>query len=72
VDYVRVKSYAGTASTGEVSITGIDMATLEGRDLIVVEDIIDTGLTMQCLLPELKKHKPTSVRVSALLEKREQ
>ncbi len=70
VDYVRVKSYSGTQSTGTVSITGIDMATLAGRDIIVVEDIIDTGLTMQQLLPELKKHAPTSVRVSALLEKR--
>ena len=70
MDYVRVKSYSGTASTGTVTISGIDMATLKGRDVIVVEDIIDTGLTMQHLLPELKKHGPTSVRVSSLLEKR--
>jgi hypoxanthine phosphoribosyltransferase len=70
MDYVRVKSYAGKESTGTVSITGIEMASLAGRDVIVVEDIVDTGLTMQCLLPELKKHGPTSVRVSALLEKR--
>ena len=70
VDYVRVKSYSGTESTGTVTISGIDMKTLVGRDLIVVEDIIDTGVTMTQLIPELKKHAPTSVRVSALLEKR--
>ena len=70
VDYVRVKSYAGTESTGAVAISGIDMKTLQGRDVIVLEDIIDTGITMTALLPELKKHGPKSIRVGALLEKR--
>ncbi len=70
VDYVRVKSYSGTDSTGKVTITGIDLRSLAGRDVIVLEDIIDTGLTMRSLLPELAKHGPTSVRVGALLEKR--
>jgi len=70
VDYVRVKSYSGTESTGSVSITGIDLKCIAGRDVIVVEDIIDTGLTMRAVIPELLKHGPTSVRVSALLEKR--
>lgn len=46
------------------------MKTLVGRDIIVVEDIIDTGLTMTKLVPELMAHGPTSVRVAALLEKR--
>lgn len=70
VDYVRVKSYEGTSSTGNVRISGIDMKTLAGRDIIVVEDIIDTGLTMTRLLPELGRHGIKSVRVAALLEKR--
>lgn len=70
VDYVRVKSYAGMESTGTVTISGIDLKTLAGRDVIVLEDIVDTGLTMKALIPELEKHGPTSVRVGALLEKR--
>ncbi len=70
VDYVRVKSYEGTESTGNVKISGIDMKTLAGRDIIVVEDIIDTGLTMTRLLPELGRYGIKSVRVAALLEKR--
>jgi hypoxanthine phosphoribosyltransferase len=73
VDYVRVKSYDGTQSTGSVSITGIDLKTLDGRDLILVEDIIDTGLTMSKLIPYLLTNpvsKPKSVKVAALLEKR--
>lgn len=70
VDYVRVKSYSGTESTGKVAITGIDLRSLAGRDVIVLEDIIDTGLTMTALLPELAQYGPASVRVGALLEKR--
>lgn len=70
VDYVRVKSYEGTASTGSVKISGIDMKTVRGRDLILVEDIIDTGTTMSKLIPALEAFGPKSVRVAALLEKR--
>ena len=70
VDYVRVKSYEGTASTGSVKISGIDMKTVKGRDLILVEDIIDTGTTMSKLIPALEAFGPSSVRVAALLEKR--
>jgi hypoxanthine phosphoribosyltransferase len=97
VDYVRVKSYEGTASTGNgtvvmlgepshvltwnrdplaaavscaVTISGIDMKVIAGRDIVLLEDIIDTGATMQALIPLLMSHKPKSVRVAALLEKR--
>lgn len=51
-------------------ISGIDMKTIAGRDVILIEDIIDTGTTMARLIPELQKHDPKSVRVAALLEKR--
>ncbi|RYG52213.1 hypothetical protein EON67_01745 [archaeon] len=53
-----------------VSISGINMKTLEGRDLILVEDIIDTGVTMSNLIPALMEYKPASVKVASLLEKR--
>ena len=72
VDYIRVKSYEGTSSTGTVTVSGIDLKTLEGRDVILLEDIIDTGTTMAKLLPFLLSGEkpPASVRVAALLEKR--
>lgn len=70
VDYVRVKSYEGTSSTGSVKISGIDLKTIRGRDVILVEDIIDTGTTMSKLIPVLEEHGPHSVKVAALLEKR--
>lgn len=70
VDYVRVKSYEGTESTGNVRISGIDVKTLEGRDVILVEDLIDTGTTMSRLIPVLLQAKPKSVKVASLLEKR--
>lgn len=71
IDFVRVKSYAGTESTGNVSIVGIDVEKLRGKHVLFVEDIIDTGLTMTKLLEYLNKNvQPASVRVTALIEKR--
>lgn len=72
VDFIRVKSYEGTASTGSVTITGVDPKTLRGRDVILLEDIIDTGHTMTKLIPFLMDaaEPPRSVRVASLLEKR--
>ena len=45
-DFVRVKSYEGTESTGTVQITGCDITKLSNKHILFVEDIIDTGLTM--------------------------
>jgi hypoxanthine-guanine phosphoribosyltransferase len=44
--FIRVKSYEGTSSTGNVKIENIDVSTLAGKHVLFVEDIIDTGLTM--------------------------
>ncbi len=68
-DFIRAKSYAGTASTGEVSVTGVRIEDLAGRDVILVEDIIDSGLTMSILVPMLEKDC-ASVSVAALISKR--
>jgi len=70
MDFIRVKSYAGTQSTGAVAVSGIDLRSVAGRDLVLAEDIIDTGLTMTKLLPQLRAAGARSVRVAALLEKR--
>jgi|EP00624_Nannochloropsis_granulata_P000756 hypoxanthine phosphoribosyltransferase len=70
-DFVRVKSYEGTESTGTVQITGTDMKNLKGRHLLLVEDLIDSGLTMSQLVPHITKNaEPESIRVAALMEKR--
>ena len=53
-----------------VTISGADLSELKDRHVILCEDIIDTGLTMTKLLPELQKYGPSSVKVASLLEKR--
>jgi hypoxanthine phosphoribosyltransferase len=70
VDFVRVASYGGdTQSSGEVRITGDLELPLTGRDVLIVEDIVDTGLTLSRLLGVLRERQPASVRVCAFLDK---
>ena len=64
-DFMRVQSYHNTESTGDVRIVesvGIDLESLKGRHILLVEDIIDTGNTMAKLVPYLEKFGPASVR----------
>jgi hypoxanthine phosphoribosyltransferase len=69
--FCNVKSYSGTESTGSVTISGIDEAELSGRDILIVEDIVDTGITLSKLLPHLRDVcKVGRAQVCALLEKR--
>jgi hypoxanthine phosphoribosyltransferase len=70
-EFIRVKSYQGTSSTGNVQISGCDLSKLSGKRVLLVEDIIDTGLTMQNVLAYLREVAvPASVQVVSLLEKR--
>jgi len=69
IHFAKVASYEGTETTGKVKeLIGMNVP-LEGRDVIVVEDIIDTGITMQHLLKQLNSQEPRSVEVCALLMK---
>lgn len=69
ITFIRLSSYCGTGSTGCVKqIVGLT-ENIEGRDVIVVEDIIDTGLTMERLLADLKQMNPSSLSVATLLFK---
>ena len=71
VDFIRCKSYVNDQSTGEVKITGIEnMESLRGQDVIVVEDIVDTGRTMVKLIDTLKTYEPKSLRVACLSRKK--
>ena len=69
--FVRYTSYSGLSSTGEVKSDISIPKQVQGRDVIVIEDIIDTGCTMQRFLPELRKSRPKSVAIVALLSKPE-
>ncbi len=70
VDFMAVSSYGSQTSTSGVVriLKDLDMS-IEGRDVIVVEDIVDSGLTLQYLLRTLKAREPKSVEVCALLTK---
>ncbi|MCG8556364.1 MAG: hypoxanthine phosphoribosyltransferase [Proteobacteria bacterium] len=71
VDFLGLRSYGNaTETTGVVQITRDLTESIQGKDVLVVEDIVDTGLTMDYLLRNLKTRGPRSVRVAALLHKR--
>jgi len=70
LDYIAVSSYgAATKSSGEVQLIKDLSQGLDGRDLLVVEDIVDTGLTLNYMLKMLRARGPRSVKVAALLSK---
>lgn len=69
VDFLGVRSYQGMESTGAVEIT-LDLgADITGRDVLIVEDIVDTGLTLDYLVRLLRSRGPKSLRVLALFFK---
>jgi hypoxanthine phosphoribosyltransferase len=70
VEMLGVSSYqGGTETTGEVRITSDVTKPMAGKHVLVVEDIIDTGLTMKYLLDNLRARHPASLKVCSLLEK---
>jgi hypoxanthine phosphoribosyltransferase len=72
VDFVRLASYGtGTVSTGKITISKDIETALEGKDVLVVEDIVDTGLTLSSLIEMLKKRDPRSLKVCVFLDKKE-
>ncbi len=69
IAFVRLSSYQGTQSAGKIkTIYGLEMS-IEGRHIIVVEDIVDSGRTLNYFLDFLKKQKPLSVELASLLLK---
>ncbi len=69
VSFIRLASYEGTSSTGEVKqLIGLN-EDIEGRTVIIVEDIIDSGLTMQELFLILAKKNPKEIRIASLFVK---
>lgn len=69
VNFIRVSSYAGETSSGNVKeLLGLPDG-IAGRDVLIVEDIVDTGLTIHHILQKIKEQNPASVKVCSLLFK---
>jgi hypoxanthine phosphoribosyltransferase len=70
VDFLGLRSYgSGTETSGVVQITYDLGAPIEGQDVLIVEDIVDTGLSMRYLLDNLATRRPRSVKLCSLLHK---
>ncbi len=69
IDFMAISSYAAQPGSGVVQITKDLDESIAGRNVILVEDIIDTGLTANYLLNNLKQREPASVELCALLDK---
>ena len=69
ISFVKFSSYQGTDTTGAVNqVMGLN-ESIEGRDVIIVEDIVDTGLTMHNMLQTLAESKPASLAIASLFLK---
>jgi hypoxanthine phosphoribosyltransferase len=72
IDFMGISSYGkGKSSSGEVRITKDLDISLEGADVLIVEDIIDSGVTLNYLVGLLRQRRPKSIRIAALLDKPE-
>ncbi len=72
VDFIRAASYgSGTSTSGRIQLTKEIEIDIKGKDVMVVEDIVDTGLTLNYLLEHLWSFGPSSLRVCTLLDKTE-
>ena len=72
IDFIGISSYGkGKTSSGEVRLTKDLDISIEGADILVVEDIVDSGVTLNYLVHVLKARRPRSIRIAALLDKPE-
>lgn len=71
LDFMKVSSYEGTESTGTINIKQDLTMDIEGKHVLIVEDIIDTGRTLKKLKEELLKRNPASLKITCLMDKKE-
>jgi len=70
VEFIRLSSYGrGRESSGKIKVVQGLRSPIKGRDVLVIEDIVDTGITVAFLLDYLRKKKPTSLKLCALTDK---
>ena len=69
ITFLKLSSYEGTNSTNHIKqLIGLNR-DIQGMDIIILEDIVDTGITLETIIQQLKKYKPASIRVACLLFK---
>lgn len=70
VEFIKISSYEGTESTGEIrKYLDIDKKKVEGRNILIIEDIVDTGRSMHYLIKHLKEKNPKDIKICSLLSK---
>jgi hypoxanthine phosphoribosyltransferase len=69
VDFLQVRSYSGTSSSGNIQLIRDLSMDIAGKDVLLFEDVVDTGLTLRKILDLFASRKPRSVRIAALLKK---
>ena len=70
IDFIKLSSYRSqTTSSGNVQLLQDTTLPIEGKDILIIEDIVDTGLTVSFLISHLKTKNPSSVRLCTLLDK---
>lgn len=69
MDFIRARSYRGTRSTGSVEVSYFPEQPIEGRHVLVVEDILDTGRTAAAVLERLRQARPASLALCTMLDK---
>lgn len=69
ISFVKVASYHGLSSTGTVKeLVGLN-ERLEGRSVVIIEDIVDTGMTLESIIEDLRRRNPSEIKVASLLFK---
>ena len=71
LEMVQISSYQGTESTGKIKFKKDLDGSIEGRDVLIVEDIIDTGRTLKYLKEYLESKNPNSVKIAVFVDKKE-
>lgn len=69
IEFVRLSSYVGRDTSGRVEVVQDVRTPIEGRHVLVVEDIVDTGLSLNFLLEHFRRRNPASLKLCALLDK---
>ncbi len=69
VDFLQVRSYQGTESSGNIQLIHDLSMDIEGQDVLLFEDVVDTGLTLRKILELLSSRHPRSLRIASLLKK---
>ena len=71
IDFIRIASYGSQKeSSGEIKVTKAPETSLRGKDVLIIEDIVDTGLSLTFLVDYISVHNPSSVKICALVDKK--